>query len=140
MHFLTLAACLALATCTEPAYADPLPVPTTAAQANVESADLARLDPIARRALQEVVAYRWPYLAPGGDVAKVQDYGGEWPVRLLALMARYRTPAFMALAREATAGAGGAQFTTADLAAARLDERRKVIAEIAALIARENQP
>ena len=31
MRFVTLAACLALATCTEPAYADPVPVPTTAA-------------------------------------------------------------------------------------------------------------
>ena len=65
----------------------------------------------------------------------MQDYGGEWPVRLLALMVRYRQPAFVSLAQEATASAGGAQYTAADVSAARRDERRKVLAEIAALVA-----
>lgn len=98
------------------AAADPIPIPTNAAQANAESLDLARLRPAAEKALKEIVWYRWPYMAPGNDPAKVQDYGGDWPVQLLAMMVRYRTPAFVALAREAS-GTGGT-FTASDIAAA----------------------
>lgn len=103
-----LAQVVALAQGAPAPFSAPVAVPRNAAELAAEQRALIRLRPIALRALKEPVAWRWPYLAPGGDPDRVQDYGGDYAVDKLAEATLYKVPAMAALCREVTAPAASA--------------------------------
>lgn len=116
-------------------FSAPVAIPRNPAELAAEQRALIRLRPIALRALKEPVAWRWPYLAPGGDPDRVQDYGGDYAVDKLAEATLYKVPAMAALCREVAAPAASAtgSATAAEITAA---EARGFARAVAAMDAR----